>query len=422
MLKNICFFSQKKMDLNLDFCGFDLVRFYESICRDPNKKPCMPVDVDEFFEAFTTTNLSLAKNIIILVKMLQMDFNELKLKQNKKRKHSNNDEQQQLNSKNTNLKKQNNSNEVIRSSKIDLFITKSKLYQAIRHSIAPSMQIAIVWMYFPLDYNHRGYIISKILNKEYININVEQLLTIEDNYIKSDVVKFHFENDKQIVGIFMRIADILKDKSATRLAHAINETIYFTLCSQFSTNFKTITPFSVLLDQYINLCVAKTEQKQKRQLFVNRFFENQEKTIDFLINNLPQLYEECISNDEKQIIEFYPNCSSKSYSQRIITSATKCGYIIQMKDSCIYDVLAHKNESFAHLPWSERLKQYNTNETKIQLEKINLKTFKPITFPERRQITISWLKNDLFMSRIITTNCLNGTNLKNFIQIKEKSV
>lgn len=399
---------------------FNILEFYESICSDPNKKRYIPYDLDGVIASYKNTKLTLAQSIIIFVKLLLMDINEMKLFRKRKASPSKFDEDQQLTKK---VNSKNKNDNLIQSSNIDLFINKSKLYPLLQHFTSTPIQVAVVWVYFPFDYVRRGYIISKILNNEFSNITVEHLLAYEKDAIKPNPEKLQFENEKQIVGIFMRIADILKDKSAARLAHFINENIYFGLCKYHSTVFKTMTPFSVLLDQHINLCVAKTDQRHTRQLLIHRFFENQEKTINSLIESLPQSNaENNKSNDckEELHIEYYPNSIGKAYSQKIITCATSTGYIIQMKDSCVYDVLAFKDETFAHLPWSERLKRYETNETKVQLEKINLKTFKPIKFSERRQVTFSWMDNKLFRSRIVTTNEINIENLKNYTHSKGK--
>lgn len=401
-----------------------ITNYYSYIINTSEKKSFPKCGLEDFIKHVKKNEEKVSNNImtIVLVAILHINYNTLKFNNRKKdletrkRKYSenedgddNDDEAQDTNDddEQPDLKKRILTNGTNQSSKNNKSITKATCVPECYLSLntMPAL-IAVAWYCLaPNTELARGNVISKILQKTPGYTTVPEILELSKSKIETKPLSF--EKKDVLISMFMHISHLLKDRSAARFAMLIDKNVYFQMCREFAKDetFKSIIPFHSLVDDYIDFTVAKYEKNNERAIISNRFKENQLECVEYMVKKIPDIKNEEKSNQFNDKTEYYVylNKTKKNYANKIIVSGTSTGHIIQLKDDCLYDVLSCNGEVFTSLSWPERLEKYDYG-AKVTLKKMTGTELNNLKFENEkmREITVSWIEDDVFQSKIVT--------------------
>lgn len=168
------------------------------------------------------------------------------------------------------------------------------------------------------------------------------------------------ETRKTLIQAVLETSDVLRDKSYSRLAMAVQPKIYVLAIKHYIDKkpFATICPYDALINKYVQTCIASKSQASEREKIVNQFDVNAKAIVEYMINSLPDDNETIKSvkfeegrmyyvfegpvNFPRELAYTYKEYNGKHYQ------------IVTYKD-CLYDVIGTEDELFSNKTWQERL-------------------------------------------------------------------
>lgn len=206
-----------------------------------------------------------------------------------------------------------------------------------------------------------------------------------------------------LIHAFMLIAEILRDISASKLAHAIDPKLYIERCGIMIDSLQSMAPFYALREKYLTTCVAPMHQNETRKQ-INEQFTMNKSIIETMIQKLPDNKKP--SQDERFIddMEYDVFIHGKKYYSKIITTTRTYEnkiYTVLMLNSCLFDVLSSNERSFSDKRWPERL---NTLPSLPQITLRRMTGRELNDFTGSAEVTVSWMENGLMKTKVFTFN------------------
>jgi len=96
-----------------------------------------------------------------------------------------------------------------------------------------------------------------------------------------------------LIAACLEVADISKDRSYSKLAYNINPLATMGILRERISHFRNHFPYDALITRYIDICVARKDQRTQRVSIFNEFDVNRDETVKRIVDALlPTLEEE----------------------------------------------------------------------------------------------------------------------------------
>lgn len=223
---------------------------------------------------------------------------------------------------------------------------------------------------------------------------------------------------KSLIKAFIEIAELLKEKSCSKLALEIGQNEYIEILKQYMDNYKihSTCPCDAIIEKYLKDCVPSLQQKDERKKIYKEFVIDRY-VISKLAAQLPQPKvstnttsstnnKACLFNDDDQF-QIYEG--PLNYTKHIVTSFVKHGgktHKIQTFNDSLYDVIGSesdeliddltgkpKTELYTRNSWRDRLNMIPYR-TKVSIKDVSGKQLNEFT--GSAAVTVSWMDQDGF--------------------------
>lgn len=181
------------------------------------------------------------------------------------------------------------------------------------------------------------------------------------------------DSRKSLIRTLLETSDVLRDKSFSKLAMAVQPKMYLLAVKYYieKNKFASICPYDALINKYIQTCIASKSQASEREKIVNQFEVNACAIVENMISGLPERKESSKSVKFDEGRTYYVFEGPVNFPRDLTYTYKKVNgkyyQIVTYKD-CLYDVIGTEDELFCNKTWPERLNAIEYS-AKIIIEK-----------------------------------------------------
>lgn len=212
------------------------------------------------------------------------------------------------------------------------------------------------------------------------------------------------EMRKTLILAMLETSDLLRDKSYSKLAMAVQPKIYL-LAIKFYLEKKplaSICPYDALINRYIQTCIASKSQASEREKIVNQFHVNANAIVENMITSLSEGKERASSVKFEDSHTYFVFEGPINFPRDLTYTYKKHNgkqYQIATYKDCLYDVIGTEDELFSNKTWQERLDSIDYT-AKIRIQK---KTGAELNeFNGNATLATSWMDDNRFYYKYYT--------------------